>query len=199
MSSFPTPLPALSETSLWSAGFASLAVDPARPKRPASAWVHFLSDFRTKNKELRGKEVMMSASKAWKVLTVPQKKPFEDLYAANKKVYDVDQEEYVKSGQKEAWTRDPEKPKRPLSSFFRFLDGYRTKNASLKPTEATKLAAAIWKDMSGEQKQPYEKQYKEELGKYNEAMKLYKASGKEVAWKERTGKTTAGKKKKKGK
>jgi hypothetical protein len=197
--SLPAPLPALSEVSHWPAGFASRAVDPSRPKRPASAWIHFLSDFRKKHKELPGKEVMTSASKTWKVMTVLQKKPFQDIYDANKKVYDVDKEEYVKSGQKEAWARDPDRPKRPLSAFFRFLDGYRTKHASLKATEAAKLGAAVWKDMKGEQKQPYEKQYKEEKNKYDEAMKLYKASGKEVAWKERTGKTTAGKKKKKGK
>jgi len=142
---------------------------------------------------------MMSASKAWKVMTVPQKKPFQDLYDAAKKVYDADQEEYVKSGKKEAWTRDPEKPKKPLSAFFLFLSGYRTKNASLKPTEASKLAAAMWKDMSSQQKQPYEKQYTEEKSKYDEAMKIYKASGKEDAWRERTGKTTARTKSKKGK
>jgi len=202
MSSLPAALPALGEVSPWSAGFASLAVDPARPKRPASAWVHFLSDFRKKNKEFAGKEVMTNASKVWKVMTVPQKKPFQDMYDANKKVYDVDQAEYVKSGQKEAWARDPERPKRPLSAFFRFLDGYRAKNASFKPTEAAKLGAAVWKDMSAAQKQPYEKQYKDEIGKYTEAMKLYKASGKEEAWKERTGRTVkkdAGKKTKKGK
>jgi len=142
---------------------------------------------------------MMSASKAWKVMTVPQKKPFQDLYDAAKKVYDADQEEYVKSGKKEAWTRDPEKPKKPLSAFFLFLSGYRTKNASLKPTEASKLAAAIWKGMSSQQKQPYEKQYTEEKSKYDEAMKIYKASGKEGAWRERTGKTTARMKAKTGK
>jgi len=143
---------------------------------------------------------MMSASKAWKVMTVPQKKPFQDLYDAAKKVYDADQEEYVKSGKKEAWTRDPEKPKKPLSAFFLFLSGYRTKNASLKPTEASKLAAAIWKGMSSQQKQPYEKQYTEEKHEYDEAMKLYKASGKEDAWTKKTGRTTAtARKAKKGK
>merc|ERR1719297_202369 len=93
----------------------------------------------------------------------------------------------AKTGKKEAWTRDPEKPKKPLSAFFLFLSEYRTKNASLKPTEAPKLAAAIWKDMSSQQKQPYEKQYTDEKNKYDEAMKIYKASGKEDAWRERTG------------
>jgi len=199
VSGLPVSLPALSTVNLWSTGFASLAVDPARPKRPASAWIHFLSDFRKKNNDIPGKEVMVSASREWKVMTVPQKKPFQDLYDAAKKVYDADQEEYVKSGKKEAGTRDPEKPKKPLSAFFLFLSGYRTKNASLKPTEASKLAAAIWKDMSREQKQPYEKQYTEEKQKYDEAMKVYKASGKEDEWKEKTGKTTARRKTKKGK
>lgn len=173
----------------WSAGFASKVADPARPKRPASAWVHFLSDFRKANKEIPGKEVMTSASQKWKTMSVVQKKPFQDIYDTAKKEYDKAQEEYVKSGKKEDWTRDPEKPKKPISGFFLFLDGYRKKNASLKPTEASKLAAAIWKDMGKEQKKPYEAQYAEEKVKYDEAMKLYKASGKEEAWKERTGRT----------
>merc|ERR1719410_162630 len=190
---------ALNVVSSWSQGFASIAVDPARPKRPESAWIHYLSDFRKKNQDIKGKEVMSSASKAWKVMTVPQKKPFQDMYDAAKKVYDADQEEYVKSGKKEALTRDPEKPKKPLSAFFLFLSGYRTKNASLKPTEASKLAAAIWKDMSSQQKHPYENQYTDEKNKYDEAMKIYKASGKKDAWRERTGKTTARTKAKTGK
>merc|ERR1719285_1687141 len=126
----------------------------------------------------------MSASKAWKVMTVPQKKPFQDIYEAAKKVYDINQQEYVKSGAKEAWKRDPEKPKRPPPAFFLFLSGYRTKNASLKPTEASKLASAIWNDMSKEQKQPYEQEYTVARKTYDEALKLYKASGKEDAWKE---------------
>jgi len=189
VSSLPISLPALGAVSPGSAaGFANPAVDPARPKRPASAWIHFLSDFRKKNNGIPAKEVMTSASKAWKVMTVQQKKPFQETYDAAKKVYDVDQEEYVK------WTRDPEKPKKPTSPFFLFLNGYRKKNESLKTTDASKLAAAIWNDMSKEQKQPYEKPYAEEKTKYDEALKLYKASGKEDVWREKTGKTIAGRK-----
>jgi len=190
VNSLPISLPIVSSINPWSTGFASRTVDPMRPKRPASAWVHFLSDFRKKNTELPGKDVMGSASKEWKLMTSLQKKPFQDKYDAAKKVYDVDQDAYVKSGQKEAWRRDPEKPKKPLSAFFQFLSGYRTKNASLKPTEIAKLAGAIWKDMNAEQKKPYEKQYNDEKNKYDEAMKLYKASGKEEAWKAKTGKTS---------
>jgi len=202
VNSLPISLPALCSITPWSTGFASRAVDPMRPKRPASSWIHFLSDFRKKNTELPGKDVMTSASKEWKMMNDLQKKPFQDIFVAAKKVYDVDQDAYVKSGQMEAWKRDPEKPKKPVSAFLHFLGGYRTKNASLKVTEASKLAAAVWKDMSAEQKQPYEKQYKDEKNKYDEAMKLYKVSGKEEAWKAKTGKTspkigraTAGKKK----
>jgi len=185
VSSLPISLPALSTVSPWSTGFANLAVDPVRPKRPASAWIHFLSEFRKTNNGIPAKEVMTSASKAWKVMTVPQKKPFQEMYDVAKKVYDVDHEEYVKSGQKEARTRDPEKPKKPTSLFFLFLNEYRKKNESLKLTDASKLAAAIWNDMSKEQKQPYEKQYAEEKNKYDEALKLYKASGKEDVWREK--------------
>lgn len=203
VNSLPISFPIVSSINPWSTGFASLTVGPMRPKRPASAWVHFLSDFRKKNAELPAKDVMVSASKEWKLMTDLHKKPFQDLYVAAKKVYDVDQDAYVKSGQKEAdqdasvksgqkgaRRRDPEKPKKPPAAFFHFLSGYRTENESLKLTESAKLAGAIWKDMSAKQKKPYEKQYKDEKSKYDEAMKLYKGSGKEEAWKAQTGKTS---------
>merc|ERR1719433_2366733 len=126
MNSVPFSLPVLSAINPGSAGYASRAMDPTRPKRPASAWIHFLSDFRKKNTELPGKEVMTSAGKEWKAMTVLQKKNFQDIFDAAKKVYEVNKAEYVKL------IRDPEKPKKPITAFLLFLGEYRTKNASLK-------------------------------------------------------------------
>merc|ERR1719507_1826712 len=81
----------------------------------------------------------------------------------------------AKSANKKALTDDPEKPKRPVSPFLRFFKGYRTENSLLKLTEAAKKAGAVWKDMSLEEREPYQAPYQEEKSRYDGAMALYKA------------------------
>jgi len=224
-------LPALSAIGPWCTGFASRAIHAAPPKRPASPWIHFLSDFRNKHTDLPAKEVMTAASAEWKAMTDKQKTPFQEAFGALKKVYDQNKKTIVKSGKKEvvksvkkrvnksskkkavksvkkdvvkpvkkksatrvkkavvksvsktaaksankkALTDDPEKPKRPVSPFLRFFNGYRTENSLLKLTEAAKKAGAVWKDMSVEEREPYQAPYQEEKSSYDGAMALYKA------------------------
>jgi len=169
--------------------------DPARPKRPISAWLRYLADFRKQNVALKGPEVMKDASAKWKALTTEQRKPYEIPYQAEKKVYDKAFAEYVSSGKRDAWVRDPEKPKRPKTGFIRFATEYRTKNPALKMTEASKKAGEVWKTMSAESKAPYEKLYTTEKAQYDKLMQAYKDSGKEEAWKANKPPTPAEKKK----
>jgi hypothetical protein len=44
--------------------------------------------------------------------------------------------------------RDPDKPKKPMSPYFRFLAYYRTQHSGLKPTEVAKAAALEWKALA---------------------------------------------------
>lgn len=160
--------------------------DPERPVQPATPWLTFLQGYR-KEHPSRGQETMAAASKEWKALPDVQKQKFIDPYEAEKKVYEEKMKAYVESGKKEAWERDPDRPKAPPSAFIRFATEFRKKDPSLKLTEASKLAAESWKEMKADEKHRYEAEYKAEKEKYGQEIAAYKASGKEEAWKAKVG------------
>eukprot|EP00418_Pyrodinium_bahamense_P095058 CAMPEP_0179036220 /NCGR_PEP_ID=MMETSP0796-20121207/13506_1 /TAXON_ID=73915 /ORGANISM="Pyrodinium bahamense, Strain pbaha01" /LENGTH=357 /DNA_ID=CAMNT_0020732501 /DNA_START=97 /DNA_END=1170 /DNA_ORIENTATION=- len=168
--------------------------DPDRPKRPLTAWLRFLADFRRENPELK-KDALKAASEKWRVMPAAQKQPWVQSYEADKREYDTLYKAYVDSGKKAAWERPPGKPTRPKTAFLLYSMEYRDKNPHLKMTEQTQLAAALWKDMSPEQKKPYEQKYAQEKEAYTEALTAYKESGAEKAWKDKVGITTAEEKK----
>mmetsp|Transcript_70069 Transcript_70069/g.121289 ORF Transcript_70069/g.121289 Transcript_70069/m.121289 type:complete len:418 (-) Transcript_70069:371-1624(-) len=166
--------------------------DPERPKRPISAWIRYLAYFRQSESAGKGnKEVMTAASAKWKALPASERRRWEEPYEVEKKEYEKQMKVYIDSGKRDAWKRDPEKPKVPMTGFLRFAGEYRMKHKDLKITEATKTASAVWKAMSSTQKAPYEKQYVEAKAKYATALKDYKDSGKEAAWEKKVGITAA--------
>ena len=71
------------------------------------------------------------------------------------------------------------RPKRPLSAFLSFSESVRTSlptsdtGARLSPIETTRLAAARWRDLSVEEKNKYDTQYKAALPAYEQAMQQY--------------------------
>lgn len=176
------------------------AADPDRPKRPTSAWILFLSHFRKKESEKaesirrKGVDVMRGAAAEWSVMTPEMKRPFEEPAQKAKQAYDVQYKEYVDSGKKDAWKRDPERPKKPLTGYMRFLQTFRTNNPTLKLTEAAKAGANAWKALSDPQKAPYMKAYTTDKAEFDKLMAAYKASGKEEAWKKKVGLVEAPKK-----
>jgi len=164
-----------------------VARDPERPKRPASPWLRFLAEFRQERKDLAHKEVMKVAADEWKTFSDSKKSQWVEPYKIEKEKYDKDFKQYTDSGKLDAWKRDPEKPKRPITGFLEFAGEFRQKNPAMKMTEATKQASISWKALTPAQKAPYEKRYEEETKKYKAAMEEYKSSGKEAAWKEKKG------------
>jgi len=177
------------------------ARDPERPKMPLTPWFRFLAQFRQNQTDVKGKDAMNLAASRWKAMSDVQKKPFKEPYEFERKEYETRLKTYVDSGKKDAWVRAPGKPKRPPSAFFDFLKDYRQKNTNLKVTECARLAGAVWKDMSPTMKLPYVELYNERKKQYDEATKVFKASGREDAWKEgkstKLGETSKKKEKKK--
>jgi hypothetical protein len=165
--------------------------DPERPKRPPSAWLLFLKDFREqikqKNAELKGKEVMSAASTEWKALDADAKKKWEEPSKQEKEIYAERIKEYVESGKKEAWASDPERPKKPLSAYLLFSQEYRAQHTDRPTTELMKDAASAWRALTVEKKAAYEKKYQLAKLKFEKDLAAYKASGKEAAWKEKVG------------
>lgn len=168
--------------------------DPERPKLPLTPWVLFIIDFakqamaakakKANAKPLKAGSLFKDAAVQWSKIKPAQKKKYVTPYQKQKKVYDAAFAEYVSSGKRDAWRRDPEKPKRPLSPYFRFLQKFRTlkKNRALTLVEASREGAKAWNSFSEKQKAPYSKTYPKEKLAYAAAMKAYKESGKEEAW-----------------
>ena len=78
--------------------------------------------------------------------------------------------------------RDPDAPKRPASAYMLWLNDNRasikdellTTNPDAKITDVTKRAGQLWKELSDDEKAPFQTASEELREKYHEAMKLYK-------------------------
>ncbi|CAK0802193.1 unnamed protein product [Prorocentrum cordatum] len=178
------PGPALRPDAAWLVACRALAaqrrVDPDKPKRPVSAYMRFLSDFRSqKSADLGGKDLLKAAGAEWKALPAERRKPYEAAYEKEAVAYRSAYDQYVSSGKKDAFKRDPDKPKRPLTGFLRFVAEKREQNKDVKATVLTKEASDSWKGMSEAQRKPYNEAYELDKARYAEKMKAYAASGKE--------------------
>jgi len=168
---------------------ASRMADPEKPKQPMTPWIGFLNDYRSQNKSENRKptETMKLASAKWKVMSSAEREPWDKPYEAAKAKYQVEVKEYVDSGKRDAWKRDPEKPKRPMSGYLRYAQTLRAQNSHLSICEQSKAAGAKWKSLSEAERQEHNMVYKKEKEVFDVEMKKYKESGKEDKWKEKVG------------
>ncbi|CAG7860719.1 unnamed protein product, partial [Brassica rapa] len=75
-------------------------------------------------------------------------------------------------------TKDPNKPKRPPSAFFVFLDDFRREFNEANPNNKSvaavgKAAGAKWKSMSEEEKAPYASKAESRKSEYLKSMQQY--------------------------
>ncbi|NXX56731.1 TFAM factor, partial [Scopus umbretta] len=72
-----------------------------------------------------------------------------------------------------------ERPKRPLTAYFRFLkenrSAFRQKNPEMSNVELVKRIAGAWKELPASQKQVYEEARKADWQRYEEQLATYKA------------------------
>ncbi|XP_010187646.1 PREDICTED: transcription factor A, mitochondrial, partial [Mesitornis unicolor] len=72
-----------------------------------------------------------------------------------------------------------ERPKRPMTAYFRFLKenhtAFRQKNPEMSSMELVKKIAGAWRELPASQKQPYEEARKADWQKYKEQLDAYKA------------------------
>ncbi|CAF1717927.1 unnamed protein product, partial [Brassica napus] len=81
-------------------------------------------------------------------------------------------------GMKKKTTKDPNKPKRPPSAFFVFLDDFRREFNEANPNNKSvaavgKAAGAKWKSMSEEEKAPYASKAESRKSEYLKSMQQY--------------------------
>ncbi|XP_042479548.1 high mobility group B protein 13-like isoform X2 [Macadamia integrifolia] len=88
-----------------------------------------------------------------------------------------------KEGKKTRKEKDPLKPKHPLSAFFLFSKDRRATllQESTNILEIAKLAGEEWKNMTEEQRGPYEEMAKQKKEKYLREMEMYKQKKEEEA------------------
>jgi len=89
---------------------------------------------------------------------------------------------YARFASKLALPRDPERPKLPLSAYFRFAADYRQQQALKGGRDSMRETATAWKGLQPEQKRPYEEAAKSDRETYQQAFAAYKESGKHAAW-----------------
>eukprot|EP00420_Gonyaulax_spinifera_P007155 CAMPEP_0197942598 /NCGR_PEP_ID=MMETSP1439-20131203/124490_1 /TAXON_ID=66791 /ORGANISM="Gonyaulax spinifera, Strain CCMP409" /LENGTH=598 /DNA_ID=CAMNT_0043565855 /DNA_START=62 /DNA_END=1860 /DNA_ORIENTATION=+ len=79
---------------------------------------------------------------------------------------------------------DPERPKKPLTPWLRFLKDFRAKRSDLKgsPQSVFTAASAQWKAMPEPDKRQWQQPYDVEKKSYETAFKNYVDSGKKAAW-----------------
>jgi len=145
--------------------------NPDAPRRPKSAYMFFLGEFRKDWKlanpdSKKVSEVAKAAGDKWRAMSEMEKAHYEkqsmdakDAYKAQMVEYDKDHPKPLRRAKKE---RDPAELKRPQSAYFFFLADFREEYKAAHPGEPTavsvigKAAGARWKEMTPEQKLPYE-------------------------------------------
>ncbi|CAI0415970.1 unnamed protein product [Linum tenue] len=84
----------------------------------------------------------------------------------------------VNNFEKQASAKDPNKPKRPASAFFVFLEEfrkvYKEENPNVKAVSAVgKAGGEKWKSLSSEEKAPYEAKAAKRKSDYQKLMNAY--------------------------
>ncbi|KAL0547011.1 hypothetical protein IC582_016932 [Cucumis melo] len=92
-------------------------------------------------------------------------------------------EEAEKENKKKKKEKDPLKPKQPMSAFFLFSNERRASLVAENKNivELAKIAGEEWKNMTEEQKGPYEEMAKKNKEKYMQEMEIYKQKKEEEA------------------
>ena len=124
----------------------------------------------------------------WKALTEDQRNTFSALAKKEKACYMSEFEQlptfkkkiYYAATKNKRYCIDPEKPKKPLNSFFRFKKEYTDKpehriyfpdGVRRKVNEESKAASEAWKRLSAEEQMPYKEAFTTEYQAYKEKMK----------------------------
>jgi hypothetical protein len=160
--------------------------DKNAPKRALSAFMFFSNDIRDTVKrempELEFLQISSEIGRRWKVITDEDRRPYDELAAADKKRYAEEKEDYVPDPSFEATKssrkkKDPNAPKRALSAYFFFCneirEGVRAENPNKKITEIATLLAAKWRELPEKKRGKYQKMHEEAKIKYQSAMDDY--------------------------
>jgi len=172
--------------------------DPNAPKRPLSGYIMWMASgvrdkLLSENKGKKVTEVLKSCGDRWRKMSVKEKKIWQDKSQQEKKVWNKKMKAYQKTSSFKQFQKrkqkavmmkvknakkpkDNNKPKRPLTGFFRFVSNFRKEHSEMKVTEVTKAAGAEWKVLSKTEKKKYLDAAASEQAKYQKDLKKYQKS-----------------------
>jgi len=169
-----------------------------QPKKSMTAFFLYVEQQRPAIVKKLGEEakvkgmVVKTAAAQWKDLAEGAKAPYEAKAATAKAEYDTALENFKQMGGEVVRKRkadkeikpkkDKDAPKKPAGGGFGvYLAENRQKIVKSLPagsnatTDVSKAAGAQWKDLSGEEKKPYDEKFAQKMVEYKVAMDEYKA------------------------
>ncbi|GMI08401.1 hypothetical protein TrLO_g4638 [Triparma laevis f. longispina] len=172
-------------------------VDSKYPKRPPNSYSLFQKDFFAGETEGTFADKAKRCSAAWKDISEVDKDEYKKCADAAKNRFELDVDEYTpskgfnsdgrkgskgngKSRKNSKKFRDPNAPKRNISSYLHFQNKKRSEFSSEIEVSTDQLGLAtytsnIWNGMTDYEKQPYQKMAADDKERYERAMKGYKA------------------------
>lgn len=186
------------------------------PKRPLSGYFQWLnSGVRTKllAEGMRLKDALRTCGLRWSALPGAQKNIWQEKSKREKAVYEAAMVEYKKTDsyakfvqQKKEYDlkkvkgtkkpKDKNRPKQPLSAYFRFSQEFKKTAPSLKMTELSKKAAEKWKVLDAAEKKKYSDATAIEKAKYQKVLANYMKTDEYLQFQEKLNKFNMKKKKK---
>jgi len=126
----------------------------------------------------------------WKSASAEEKAKIDKIVAEDKKRYAKEMKDYVppagsggKGGKSKKAKKDPNAPKRGMSSFMYFSNEMRPKlkeeDPSLSFGEMGKKLGEMFRGLSPEEKEKYEKMAKDDKARYKRELSDYNSKGKE--------------------
>ncbi|KAE9048133.1 hypothetical protein PR003_g735 [Phytophthora rubi] len=164
--------------------------DKNAPKRALSAFMFYSNDIRETVKkempELAFLQISSEIGRRWKQISDEERRPYDELAAADKRRYQEEKEDYVPDPSFETTKgsrkkKDPNAPKRALSAYFFFCNEIRQEvrdeNPNKKITEIATLLAERWRALPDKKRVKYQKMNEEAKVKYAQQMDVYNAQG----------------------
>jgi len=179
--------------------------DPNAPKRPLSAYFMWMdSGVRRQllSQGMKLSKVISTCGTRWSQMPEEEKKVWQDKAKPLKEAYEKAMAKYkqtegyknflvlkkehkmkkVKTAKK---PKDKNRPKRPLSAFFLYAQDFKkTCPATMKFTEASKLAGGKWKALDAVTKKKYEDAAAVEKAKYQKVLAKYMKSDEYLQYQE---------------
>jgi len=164
----------------------------AKPRKPVQIFSERFREEELRKRELAGEEKISMAELnklmgiKWKEMPDEQKSVFKkqsekekrDFAAANQDEDGSDEEEEEKPRRKVKKVKDPNAPKRSMSSFFHFSQEHRATIKAQNPEfgiqDVARELGRIWKTMDEASKDKYVKLAQVDKGRYEIAIREYK-------------------------